>query len=121
LSLATGKPIRAKDVFRDGGISSLAKKLWARFQRRVRERKVELGKGRDDLKAFDEAIASHSLARAKRALDVMTVTPEGVSFEYSVYFPHAVEAWAPAPWYFFSWKELAPFLRDDGPFPPRVH
>ena len=48
-------------------------------------------------------------------LDEFAVSDKGVTFLYDARFPHAIRALQPTGEYFFSYTELRPHIRRNGP------
>ena len=48
-------------------------------------------------------------------LDEFSVSDKGVTFLYDAGFPHASRALQPAGEYFFSYAELLPYIKRNGP------
>ena len=48
-------------------------------------------------------------------IDDFSIGDKGVTFLYDAGYPHAIQAFEPNGEYFFSYSELKPFIRRDGP------
>jgi hypothetical protein len=48
-------------------------------------------------------------------LDNFAINDQGVTFLFDAEFPHAVQAFEPGGSYFFSYAELKPYIKRDGP------
>lgn len=44
-------------------------------------------------------------------LDWFAISDRGVTFSYDYGFPHVIQAWQPAGSFFFTWKQLKPFIK----------
>lgn len=65
-----------------------------------------------DAQTFSEMM-SENQDRAD-TLDEFKISDKGVTFIYDYGFPHVIQALAPDGEYFFTWKELTPFIRPRG-------
>ena len=110
IDLRTGELIKAADAFESASLDALAalvdKKLQAENQATIRD------------SAGDRETAEGLLKDLKfkaSDLDEFSVGDKGITFLYDAGFPHAVQALQPAGQYFFSFAELKPFIKRDGP------
>ena len=117
ISLRTGDVLKAQDVFEPAALYALAalahEKLRAEVAEQVKvvEQDKELdAEGRDAVK---EQLSG--LAFGVEHLDNFMVGDKGVTFLYDAGFPHVIQALEPDGRYFFTYAQLAPYVRRDGP------
>jgi hypothetical protein len=115
ISLKTGDVLKARDVFRPDSFDTLAHMANEKLRAEVVEQfKVveqdELVTDKDGLK---EELAK--LTFAVEHLDNFRVSDAGVTFLYDAGFPHVIRALQPDGLYFFTFAQLAPHIRRDGP------
>ena len=119
ISLRTGEVLKAQDVFEGGALYALAGMANEKLRAEVAEqiKVVEQVKepsgnneGNEHLKAELSALSFNV-----EHLDDFMVGEAGLTFLYDAGFPHAVQAIQPDGRYFFTYAELAPYVRRDGP------
>ena len=117
ISLRTGDVLKAQDVFEAGALYVLAgmanEKLRAEVaeQIKVAEEDKELdAEGRSGIK---EQLSG--LSFNVEHLDNFEVGDAGLTFLYDAGFPHVIQAIQPDGRYFFTYAQLAPHVRRDGP------
>lgn len=110
INLRNGELIRAADAFEPSSLDVLAAmvdaKLQAEIQETIRDSAEDRETARDLLK---------DLKIKASDLDDFSISEKGVTFLYDAGFPHAVQALQPVGEYFFSFAELRPHIRRDGP------
>ncbi len=105
IGLRTGKEIFAKNVFKKNCLQKLLRKAKPKFD-------FELQKAIDDGYAYDVQDAKYEL----EDLDNFSVAKKGLTFNYDFGFAYGRLAAQPAGRYFFTWKELRPFIKKGGLF-----
>ncbi|HEX8352423.1 MAG TPA: hypothetical protein VF611_05985 [Pyrinomonadaceae bacterium] len=119
ISLRTGDVLKAGDVFEAGALYALAgmahEKLRAEVAEQIRvvEQDKDLSANRESLESLKGDLGR--LAFGVEHLDNFMVGDAGVTFLYDAGFPHAIQAVQPDGRYFFTYAELAPYVRRDGP------
>lgn len=119
ISLRTGDVLKAQDVFEPAGLYALAalanEKLRAEVAEQIRvvERDKELSADADGLSGIKDALSG--LSFNVEHLDNFEVGEAGVTFLYDAGFPHVIQAVQPAGRYFFTYAQLAPYVRRGGP------
>lgn len=111
INLRNGELIRAADAFDSSALEKLAEMADAKLQAENQETIKQVG-------SEDRATAEELLKGLKFTashLDNLAVSGEGVTFLFDAEFPHAVQAFEPGGSYFFSYAELKPYIRRDGP------
>lgn len=109
----TGTRVRIPDAFKK--IGDLLVKIDEAQKKEIADHIEELKQ--DDEQAaesFREMMEEGTYGDDK--LDEFSVSDTGVTFIYDYGFPHAIQALQPEGKYFFSWDELAPFIRPRGVF-----
>jgi hypothetical protein len=115
ISLKTGDVLGGRDVFKADALDALARmaneklRVEVADQVKIIERDEELA-GKDRL---TEELAR--LVFGAEHLDNFMVGEAGITFLYDAGFPHAIKAIEPVGRYFFSYAQLAPYIRRDGP------
>ncbi|HKQ52930.1 MAG TPA: hypothetical protein VJT74_11210 [Pyrinomonadaceae bacterium] len=111
INLRNGELIRAADAFDSGALEKLAalvdEKLQAENQETVRD------VGDEDRASAEEMLKGLKFTTSN--LDDFSVSDKGLTFLFDAGFPHAVQAFEPAGRYFFSYAELKPYIKRDGP------
>ncbi len=111
INLRNGELIRAADAFDPAAHEKLValvdEKLQAENQETVRD------VGDEDRASAEEMLKDLKFTTSN--LDDFSINDKGVTFLFDAGFPHAVQAFAPAGRYFFSYAELKPFIKLDGP------
>ncbi|MDT5272481.1 MAG: hypothetical protein QOH49_4667 [Acidobacteriota bacterium] len=115
INLRTGDVLKARDVFEAGALQTLTgmvnKKLRAEIAEQVRV--VEQDKDIEDKSGLKEELSG--LSFSVENLDNFMVGDTGVTFLYDAGFPHVIQALQPEGQYFFTYAQLAPYVRRDGP------
>ena len=115
--LRTGDVLKAKDVFAAGALGALAAMADGRLREEVREivAAVEQDQGiaSEERPSLKESLAG--LSFGVEHLDNFVVSDRGLTFLYDAGFPHVIKALEPAGEYFFTYAQLAPYIRRDGP------
>ncbi|HEV7843870.1 MAG TPA: hypothetical protein VGO69_09235, partial [Pyrinomonadaceae bacterium] len=110
INLRNGELIKAADAFNSSSLDELAalvdKKLQAENQATIRDSGNDSETARDLLK---------DLKFKASDLDDFSISDKGVTFLYDAEFPHVVQALQPVGQYFFSFSELKPFIKREGP------
>ncbi|MDQ3799916.1 MAG: hypothetical protein M3384_10720 [Acidobacteriota bacterium] len=111
VDLKTGAQVRPQDVFTNlGELAAKAKKAQQAEMKKARE---EYKKDPDSAD-FDASAYFDNADFTVKNLSEFTVSDDGVTFLYDYGFPHVVKALEPEGRFFYSWRELKPFIRRDG-------
>ena len=117
ISLRTGDVLKAADVFEPASLYALAglahEKLRAEIGEMVKVVEEDPHLAAEDKPSLKDALAGLSFGVAD--LDNFMVGDRGLTFLYDAGFPHAVQALEPDGQYFFSYAQLAPYIRRGGP------
>lgn len=111
VNTGTGRRVRIPDAFTK--IGDLLVKIDEAQKKEIADHIEELKQ--DDEQAaesFREMMEEGTYGEDK--LDEFSVSNTGVTFIYDYGFPHAIQALEPEGKYFFSWEELAPFIKPGG-------
>jgi hypothetical protein len=82
-----------------------------------KEQKKEIAKAIDDIKKDPDAGESDPSTLFTDAdfkakdLDWFSISDKGVTFKYDYGFPHVIQALQPAGEFFFSWRQLQPYIK----------
>ena len=116
ISLKNGRIIKASDVFIASSLPVLRTMLDGKLQSELKE----ILKSLKDSKSDPEDVRIASEAQEPQGytienLDDFEVGAKGITFLYDAGYPHVIQAFEPNGRYFFSYSELKPFVRRDGP------
>lgn len=106
-----GRTLRPQDLFTNlPGLLAMLKKA---RQDEVAAAMIELKK--DPENADIEETFKESARYHKLELDQMMITDKGITFYHDYAFPHVIQALQPDGEYAFTWAQLRPFIKSDGP------
>ena len=112
INLRDGSVVKPSDVFEAQKITQVVTIVDRQLQREIKACKEE-EKDPADKEAVDDTYKD--LKFQLKDLDDFSVGPKGITFLYDAGFPHVIRALEPAGRYFFSYSELKPFIKRDGP------
>ena len=117
INLKTGTLLKATDVFHAARFEELVgivdKKLQAEVAELISETKKDPHQDEDQKQNIIDALKLQRFET--KQLDDFSVGPKGLTFLYDAGFPHVIQALQPDGKYFFSYSELKPFIKPDGP------
>ncbi|HSS19579.1 MAG TPA: hypothetical protein VLL54_05860 [Pyrinomonadaceae bacterium] len=116
INLKTGRIVAAADAFETKAHATLAAMVNKKLKAELKQIAQELKESTNDPE--DARIASEAqepLEFKPENLEDFSVSSKGVTFLYDAGYPHAIQAFQPNGKYFFSYAELKPFIRRDGP------
>jgi hypothetical protein len=122
IDLRNGRVLKAADVFAKEGMAQLATNLNQKLQAELKTILQELSDSRSD--AEDIRIAREAqrpLRFTLENLDNFSADRKGITFLYDAGYPHAIQAFEPVGRYFFSYSELKPYGKRDGPLGQFMH
>jgi len=116
INLKNGNVIKASDVFIATSLPTLRTMLDGKLQIELKEILESL----KDSKSDPEDIRIASEAQEPQGytienLDDFEVGAKGITFLYDAGYPHVIQAFEPNGRYYFSYSELKPFIKRDGP------
>src|SRR6266852_3902126 len=117
INLKNGKVVRAADAFNPNSLNALA----GLVDKKLKAEVAELIKVNEDDKSSDAEAKSWVRDELKKLrigaqnLDEFSVSDKGVTFLFDAGFPHAIQALQPEGKYFFSYAELRPYIKREGP------
>jgi hypothetical protein len=117
INLKTGKVVRAADAFNPDSHNALAGLVDEKLKAEVKE----LIKANEDDKSSDAEAKTWVRDELKKLrigvqdLAEFSVSDTGVTFLFDAGFPHAIQALQPDGEYFFSYAELRPYIKTNGP------
>ena len=117
INLKNGKLIKAIDAFDSSRFDELAQLVDAQLQQELKKLQNE-NKSIDSQDSEEKAMqrdAYEALKFEVQNLDEFSVSARGITFLYDAGFPHVIKALEPEGRYFFSYSQLKPFIRPDGP------
>ena len=117
INLRNGHVIKAADAFDSSRFEELAKIVNDKLQQELKAlEKDNTAIDANDLEAQTmRREAYEALKFEAQNLDEFSVNARGVTFLYDAGFPHAIQALEPEGRYFFSYAQLKPFIKADGP------
>lgn len=108
----SGRVLRGSDVFREERRQMLEEALANRVRDAIeRQRNVEP----ESREYLTDELADSAAAGDSTSWDRFVVTPDGVILFVNFGLPNVVKAFTPRSEYAFSWSEIEPYLREDGP------
>lgn len=117
INLRNGNLVKATDAFAPDKLASLADAVDRKLQQELRELASEMAKDKDASQEEREHLkqAYENLKFEVANLDEFSVGPRGITFLYDAGFPHVIQALEPAGRYVFTFAELKPYIKPDGP------
>ncbi len=115
ISLKTGDVLKARDVFRADALDALARMANEKLRAEVAEQ-IRVVEQDGELTAKDSLKEELTgLTFGVKHLDNFMVGDRGLTFLYDAGFPHVIQALEPDGRYFFTYAQLAPHVKRDGP------
>jgi hypothetical protein len=117
INLKSGRVIKAADAFNPDSLATLAamanQKLRTETQKIIKEVQTDKDSDTDQKSSLKEQLDQLKFDREN--LDDFSVSDKGVTFLYDAGFPHVIQALQPDGRYFFSYAELRPNIKGNGP------
>ncbi len=116
INLKTGEIIKARDVFNPTSLTELAQTVDKKLQAEIKQI-IEEAAHNNDLTAEEKTNIPDLFKELKfqtSDLDEFSISDKGITFLYDAGFPHVAQALQPEGRYFFSYTELAPYIKRDG-------
>ena len=110
VDLKTGKTLRSHDLFKREFLGVIAVKVDQMMQADITRAIAAMDKDGGDIRSY----LSQARFRIKQ-VDAFTLSDTGVTFRYDFDFPHVIKAAEPQGRYFFTYAQLKPYIRPDGP------
>jgi hypothetical protein len=117
IDLRSGALVVAADVFQGDKLETLTAAVDEKLQREIAELKRE-NTGSTDRDEADKTSVNDAYEILKfesKDLDNFSVSKSGITFLYDAGFPHVIKALEPKGRYFFSYEQLKPFIKSNGP------
>jgi len=116
INLKKGTVIKASDAFVSSKLPSLASLVRAQLKNELAQILKNLAESKSDTEDIRIAKEAQEALEYKLAdLDEFSVGDKGITFLYDAGYPHAIQAFEPEGRYFFSYAELKPYIKRDGP------
>jgi hypothetical protein len=112
LSTRTGDRLSIGQLLLPAALPELARQADKLLQARMKEARQAVT-GSEEVTWLDELLAGKTFTTAN--LDDFTVTKDGITFYYPFGFPHAALALQPDDTFAFTFAQLKPYLKPDGP------
>jgi hypothetical protein len=117
INLKSGRIIKASDAFLMDKFGVLAALVDQKLQAELRETATE-AKRNSNFEASETLSIVEGLEQMKftrENLEDFSVSDKGITFLYDAGLPHAIQAFEPEGRYFFSYSDLALYLKRSGP------
>lgn len=122
INLRNGNLVKASEAFEAGKLRALRELVDRKLQAELKQILVELAESTNDPEDIRIAgEAQEPLEFKIENLDDFSVSTKGVSFLYDAGYPHVIQAFEPSGKYFFSYAELKPYIKRDGPLGQFIH
>lgn len=117
INLRDGKLVKASDAFASDKLALLAAAVDRKLQEELRQLASEMAKDKDAGQEERESMkqAYENLKFEISNLDDFSINGKQITFRYDAGFPHVIQALAPVGRYVFSYAELKPYIKLDGP------
>ena len=116
INLKNGRLIRGADAFKADHMDALFALVNNKFRAELNQILVDLRESKSDAEDIRIAKEAQDVLEFKRSdLDDFSITAKGVTFLYDAGYPHVIQAFEPEGRYFFTYAELKPLIRRDGP------
>ncbi|MBD0255061.1 MAG: hypothetical protein ICV83_05015 [Cytophagales bacterium] len=117
LNTRTGERLSIGQLLLPGALPTLARQADQLLQARIKEARQAVA-GSEEATWLDELLTGKTFTVAN--LNEFTVTKEGITFYYPFGFPNAVLALQPDEDFAFTFAQLKPYLKPDGPLSHEV-
>jgi hypothetical protein len=117
ISLKDGKVLKATDAFNPESLSALVHLADQKLQDEIKEL-LQANEEDKSTDADQRSMVKNEMSGLRfsvKNLDEFSVSDKGVTFLYDAHFRHAIRALQPGGEYFFSYAELRPYIRRNGP------
>lgn len=116
INLKTGEIIKARDVFNSTSLTELAQTVDKKLQAEIKQIIEEAARNNDSTAEEETNIPElfKDLKFQTSDLDEFSINDKGITFLYDAGFPHVVQALEPEGQYFFSYAELALYIKREG-------
>ena len=116
INLKNGYVIKASDAFIGDKLPTLASLVSAKFQAELKQILTDLAESKSDAEDIRVAKEAQEALEFKLSdIDDFSIGDKGITFLYDAGYPHAIQAFEPEGRYFFTYAELKPFIKRDGP------
>lgn len=113
LSTATGEPLSIGQLLQPAALPDLVRQCNNLLQERMEEARREAPQDGETGQLLAELLAGKTFTTAH--LEEFTVSKDGIRFYYPFGFPHVATALEPDNAFDFSFAQLKPYLKPDGP------
>jgi hypothetical protein len=117
INLKDGREVKAADAFRADKLAALAAAVDSKLQAELKTTAAELAADKSSTSEDRESIkqAYENLKFETSHLDDFSINGKQITFRYDAGFPHVIQALAPVGRYAFTYAELKPYIKADGP------
>ena len=117
IDLRSGEVVTAADAFQGDKLSLVTAQVDAELQKEIaklrRDNSASTDRDQDEKTSVNDAY--DVLKFELKDLANFSVSKSGITFLYDAGFPHVIKALEPRGRYFFSYDQLKPYIRSDGP------
>jgi hypothetical protein len=122
INLHNGNVVTASDAFVKDKFGALTAMVDHKLKLELKEILESLRESKSDPEDIRMASeAQEPLEFKVEDLDNFSVSAKGVTFLYDAGYPHVIQALEPNGKYFFSYAELKPYIKRDGPLGQFIH
>lgn len=115
INLKDGSTVKVSDTFEANELETLAVMIDHKLQHEIKQIEDENAASTDSQAKKWSKEAHENLKFEVQNLDDFSVGRTGITFLYDAGFPHAIKAFEPRGKYFFTYSELKPYIKRDGP------
>jgi hypothetical protein len=116
VDLRNGTVIKASGAFVANKLDALVGLVRAKFQAELAQILKDLAESKSDAEDIRISKEAQDALEFKRSdIDDFSIGDKGVTFLFDAGYPHAIQAFEPEGRYFFSYTELKPYIKRDGP------
>jgi len=116
INLQDGAVIKASNAFAADKLDALTALVRSKFQAELAQNLKDLADSKSDPEDIRIAKEAQEALEFKLSdIDDFSIGDKGVTFLYDAGYPHVIQALEPNGEYFFSYSELRPYIKRDGP------
>jgi hypothetical protein len=112
--IKTGKRLEIGDLIKARSIPSLQSSLRSKMQEELKRFPAGASLYYEQFEYSDEEFFPRPENLTLKDLQGFSVSPDGITFFFDYDFPHVSKSSEPPGEFFFSWKEMEPFIKRDG-------
>lgn len=121
ISTKDGRSLSAKDLFVESSFKSLKAMIHKKLEENAQTQSKDLAAGSAEDKDSLRNQIQESFKYSQIDLSQFVLDDSGITFTYDWGFPHAIEALEPSGDCSYTFAELKPYIRKDGPLAQFLH